>query len=153
MMARQKNKANQDSGASSPPPVNLNLISPVEPLNPGPISPLLEPPDGGLKAWTQAVMGHLVAFNTCGYIASFGVFQAYYQSALGVSPSAISWVGSVQIFLIFSSAPSPVAPWTQAFSHDLLQRRALAAVRCFYDLTRHWILATVSRSSRVHRSG
>ncbi|KAJ5836057.1 Major facilitator superfamily domain general substrate transporter [Penicillium robsamsonii] len=59
------------------------------------------PPDGGAKAWTQAAMGHLVAFNTWGYIASFGVFQAYYQSTLGVSPSAISWVGSVQIFLIF----------------------------------------------------
>jgi MFS family permease len=59
------------------------------------------PPDGGVKAWTQAVMGHLVAFNTWGYIASFGVFQAYYQSTLGVSPSAISWVGSVQVFLIF----------------------------------------------------
>ena len=59
------------------------------------------PPDRGVKAWTQAVMGHLVAFNTWGYIASFGVFQAYYQSTLGVSPSAISWVGSVQVFLIF----------------------------------------------------
>jgi predicted MFS family arabinose efflux permease len=46
-------------------------------------------------------MGHLVVFNTWGYIASFGVFQAYYQSMLGVSPSAISWVGSVQVFLIF----------------------------------------------------
>ncbi|EPS28689.1 hypothetical protein PDE_03635 [Penicillium oxalicum 114-2] len=60
-----------------------------------------DPPDGGLTAWTQAVMGHLVAFNTWGYIASFGVFQAYYQSNLGVSSSAISWVGSLQVFLIF----------------------------------------------------
>ncbi|GAB1200959.1 hypothetical protein APSETT444_010341 [Aspergillus pseudonomiae] len=66
--------------------------------SPPPIDP---PPDGGLNAWTQAVMGHLVCFNTWGYIASFGVFQAYYQSSLGVSSSAISWVGSVQIFLIF----------------------------------------------------
>ncbi|KAB8259367.1 major facilitator superfamily domain-containing protein [Aspergillus pseudonomiae] len=66
--------------------------------SPTPIDP---PPDGGLNAWTQAVMGHLVCFNTWGYIASFGVFQAYYQSSLGVSSSAISWVGSVQIFLIF----------------------------------------------------
>ncbi|KAL1856158.1 hypothetical protein Plec18167_006472 [Paecilomyces lecythidis] len=63
--------------------------------------PIDPPPDGGLKAWTQAVMGHLVCFNTWGYIASFGVFQAYYQTNLGVSSSAISWVGSVQIFLIF----------------------------------------------------
>jgi hypothetical protein len=42
-------------------------------------------------------MEHLVAFYTWGYIPSFGVFQAYYQSALGVSPSAIFWVESVQV--------------------------------------------------------
>ncbi|KAJ5749547.1 Major facilitator superfamily domain general substrate transporter [Penicillium manginii] len=51
---------------------------------------------GGLKEWTRA-MEHLVAFYTWGYIPSFGVFQAYYQSALGVSPSAIFWVESVQV--------------------------------------------------------
>ncbi|KAI9676812.1 MAG: hypothetical protein M1817_006651 [Caeruleum heppii] len=59
------------------------------------------PPDGGAVAWTQALMGHLVVFNTWGYINSFGVFQAYYSRTLGQSPSAISWVGSVQIFLLF----------------------------------------------------
>ncbi|KAJ6188833.1 hypothetical protein N7519_003741 [Penicillium mononematosum] len=30
------------------------------------------PPDGGLKAWTQAVMGHLVVFNTWGHQLSHG---------------------------------------------------------------------------------
>ena len=33
------------------------------------------PPDGGLQAWTQAVMCHLIVVNTWGYITSFGVFQ------------------------------------------------------------------------------
>jgi hypothetical protein len=32
-------------------------------------------------------MGHLVVFNTWGYIVTFGVFQAYYESTLGVSAS------------------------------------------------------------------
>lgn len=64
-------------------------------VDPGP------PPDGGAKAWTQAAMGHLVVFNVWGYINSFGVFQAYYVSALQQPPSSISWVGSVQIFLLF----------------------------------------------------
>ncbi|KAK1855167.1 MFS monocarboxylate transporter [Colletotrichum chrysophilum] len=59
------------------------------------------PPDGGFQAWSQTVVAHLVMFNSWGYINSFGFFQSYYVSALGVSPSAISWVGSVQIFLIF----------------------------------------------------
>ena len=59
------------------------------------------PPDGGLKAWTQVLVGHLVVFNTWGSISSFGVFQAYYVTALKRSPSDISWVGSFQILLIF----------------------------------------------------
>jgi MFS family permease len=59
------------------------------------------PPDGGLVAWTQAIMAHLVVFNTWGYINSFGVFQTYYVDALRRPPSDISWVGSIQIFLVF----------------------------------------------------
>lgn len=59
------------------------------------------PPDGGLQAWTQAACVHMTIFSTFGYITSFGVFQTYYQNTLGVSPSAISWIGSIQIFLLF----------------------------------------------------
>lgn len=64
-------------------------------IDPGP------PPDGGLQGWTQALMAHLIVFNTWGYINSFGVFQTYYVETLGHPPSDISWVGSVQIFLLF----------------------------------------------------
>lgn len=59
------------------------------------------PPDGGLRAWTQVALGHLIIFNTWGYINSFGVFQNYYTTALDRAPSDISWVGSIQIFLLF----------------------------------------------------
>ena len=55
-------------------------------IDPGP------PPDGGLLAWTQVLMGHLIVFNTWGYINSFGVFQTYYVATLGHPPSDISWV-------------------------------------------------------------
>lgn len=60
-------------------------------VNPGP------PPDGGIKAWTQACMGHLVILNTWGMIATFGVFQTYYTNDLGMEPSAVSWIGSMQM--------------------------------------------------------
>lgn len=63
--------------------------------NPGP------PPDGGLTAWVQAAMLHLTILSTFGYTTAFGSFQTYYQSVLGVSQSTISWLGSVQIFLLF----------------------------------------------------
>lgn len=39
--------------------------------------------------------------NTWGFINTFGVFQTYYVTALGRPPSDISWIGSIQIFLLF----------------------------------------------------
>ena len=59
------------------------------------------PPNGGLVAWTQVVMGHLLVVNGFGYVTSFGIFQSYYTTTLGRSASDISWVGSFQIFLLF----------------------------------------------------
>ena len=59
------------------------------------------PPDGGSQAWLQVVVGHLVIFNSWGYISAFGVFQAYYETTLQRPPSDISWIGSFQTFLIY----------------------------------------------------
>jgi MFS family permease len=39
--------------------------------------------------------------NTWGIINSFGLFQTHYTATLGRSPSDISWIGSIQIFLLF----------------------------------------------------
>jgi MFS family permease len=46
-------------------------------------------------------MGWLIIFVTWGYVNSFGSFQAYYTSVLPESPSTISWIGSIQVFLTF----------------------------------------------------
>ena len=59
------------------------------------------PPDGGTRAWLQILAGHLIETLTWGYSASFGVYQLYYTSTLGMSPSQVSWIGSVQVFLTF----------------------------------------------------
>ncbi|KAH6994586.1 hypothetical protein EDB82DRAFT_476315 [Fusarium venenatum] len=60
-----------------------------------------EPPDGGLKAWLQVLAGHLAMFNTWGYFISFGIFQPHYESEFSLPPSTISWIGSLQVCLIF----------------------------------------------------
>jgi hypothetical protein len=63
---------------------------------------LLQPaPNGGLQAWMQVLMGHLVLINGWGYLSSFGLFQSHYTSTLDATPSAISWIGSMQIFLVY----------------------------------------------------
>ncbi|KAH7127761.1 major facilitator superfamily domain-containing protein [Dactylonectria estremocensis] len=64
-------------------------------IRPGP------PPDGGLQAWLQVLGCHLVVMNSWGFVNSFGVFQAYYTTTLDRQPSDISWIGSMQTFLLF----------------------------------------------------
>ncbi|KAL2268021.1 hypothetical protein VTJ83DRAFT_2867 [Remersonia thermophila] len=59
------------------------------------------PPDGGWRAWVAVASTHLIVMNTWGMVSSFGVFQAHYTVSLSRPPSDISWIGSVQIFLLF----------------------------------------------------
>ncbi|KXH65199.1 major facilitator superfamily transporter [Colletotrichum nymphaeae SA-01] len=58
--------------------------------------------DQGLVAWLQVLGSWILFANTWGLTNSFGVFQAYYSNVLlpDVNPSAISWIGSIQIFLM-----------------------------------------------------
>lgn len=61
-------------------------------------------PDGGRQAWLVAAGASCVFFCTLGYTNTFGVFQAYYMFNQLPDQSAdnISWIGSVQAFLIFA---------------------------------------------------
>jgi len=56
------------------------------------------PPNGGWTAWSQVLGGHIVTFFVWGFITSFGMLQAYYTSTGVLSPSNISWIGSLMIF-------------------------------------------------------
>lgn len=46
------------------------------------------------------MLSSLVLVNTMGYANSYGIFEQYYVSELGLSVSQISWAGSTQIFLV-----------------------------------------------------
>lgn len=67
----------------------------VASFDPGPA------PDGGLTAWIQVLCTHLTIFTTFGFFTSFGVYQTYYENTLGIAPSTISWIGSIQVFFLF----------------------------------------------------
>ncbi|KAI0383112.1 MFS general substrate transporter [Hypomontagnella monticulosa] len=60
-----------------------------------------EPPDGGWRAWSQIVPGHIANMMSWGYATGFAVFQLYYKQTLHLPASQVSWVGSIQIFLCF----------------------------------------------------
>lgn len=76
-----------------------NAKKPAPP--PGPPG-ITSPPNGGTQAWLQVFGTFGVFFNTWGLLNTFGVFQTYYETGeLFVEPSSnISWVGSVQAFLV-----------------------------------------------------
>jgi MFS family permease len=59
-------------------------------------------PDGGWRAWSVVLGSSLVLFCTFGYVNAFGVYQSYYSQHMGKSDSAISWIGSFQLWLLFS---------------------------------------------------
>ncbi|KAH8881858.1 MFS general substrate transporter [Thozetella sp. PMI_491] len=58
--------------------------------------------EGGLVAWMQVAASFALYFNHLGLLNTFGVFQTYYETELlsDSSPSAISWIGSVQVFCL-----------------------------------------------------
>lgn len=59
-------------------------------------------PNGGLTAWLQVLSGFFLFFNSWGLINAFGVFQLFYSGVLipTSSNSDISWIGSIQAFLL-----------------------------------------------------
>ena len=61
-------------------------------------------PDHGVQPWLQVLLCHLANVNTFGIINSFGVFQPFYVAQLPShpSPSTVSWIGSLQIFFVYS---------------------------------------------------
>ncbi|KAI9570489.1 MFS general substrate transporter [Boletus coccyginus] len=62
---------------------------------------LIQFPEGGTAAWCVVIGCALVQFCGFGYTASFGVYQDFYtlHYLTNVSPSAISWIGSINVFL------------------------------------------------------
>ncbi|KAF9045397.1 major facilitator superfamily domain-containing protein [Panaeolus papilionaceus] len=63
-------------------------------------------PDGGWRAWSVVVGVFLSQFCTFGYTNSYGVYNDFYvREYLGKTStsSQISWIGSVQLWLVLSS--------------------------------------------------
>ena len=63
------------------------------------------PPNGGLTAWLSVFAAFLLFLIAWGPSTGFGAFQEYYQRDLlaSYSPSAISWIGTVNATLLIST--------------------------------------------------
>ncbi|KAH8204593.1 hypothetical protein TruAng_001222 [Truncatella angustata] len=60
------------------------------------------PPNGGTLAWLQVAASFCIFLNTWGIVNMYGVFQTYYTYDIAETStdSAISWIGSMQMFLL-----------------------------------------------------
>lgn len=84
-----------------------------------------------------------MAFNSWGYANSFGLFQAHYTTSLNETPSAISWVGSIQVFLtLFIGTFSGRAMDAGYYKHVASAGLGLQVLGVFMTslVTRYWQL-------------
>ncbi|KAJ3496182.1 hypothetical protein NLG97_g2845 [Lecanicillium saksenae] len=58
-------------------------------------------PDGGRRAWLVVLGGFLNFTASFGIVNAFGTFESAYQTKLGMSTSLVSWIGSIQMFVLF----------------------------------------------------
>ncbi|WPH02835.1 Hypothetical protein R9X50_00570300 [Acrodontium crateriforme] len=79
-------------------------------------------PNGGLTAWLQVLGSFFLFFNSWGIVNTFGVYQTFYETGIlaSSSPSAISWIGSIQGFLLMmvGSITGPI--YDAGYVHHLL---------------------------------
>nr|VWO98132.1 MFS domain-containing protein [Ganoderma boninense] len=94
------------------PPCHIEATAITFAETPGPDTSALEQqpedvPDGGSRAWTVVLGSTLALFASTGMVNAYGAFQDYYQSTLLPSSSAasISFIGSLQLFLLFAASP------------------------------------------------
>ncbi|TEB18981.1 MFS general substrate transporter [Coprinellus micaceus] len=81
-----------------------------------------EYPEGGMYAWATVLGAVLVQFCGLGYTTTFGVFQDYYTRIYltNASPSAISWIGSVNSFLCIAASLCTGILYDKGYFYHLL---------------------------------
>lgn len=99
------------------------------------------PPDGGMWAWLQVFGTFGVFFNTWGLLNTFGVFQTYYETGelFVESSSNISWVGSIQAFLVLVGGLISGPLYDRGFL------RVLVGIGAFLVVFGHMMLSLATR--------
>ncbi|BEI88625.1 uncharacterized protein CcaverHIS019_0113430 [Cutaneotrichosporon cavernicola] len=100
LMTKHTEFGDEKMGASTPgtltPQLETETTEP--PVGPGPN------PDGGTKAWLTVAGSAFMGFAQFGLSNAFGVFQRHYEThqLADRTPDEIAWIGSIQLFLLFS---------------------------------------------------
>ena len=87
--------------------------STISPIDDGPL-------DSGFRAWATVMGSFLALLCTFGQLTSFGTFQSWYaeHQLQHMSPSTISWIGSLQLWVFFFSVSSGVTCNSNHLTHS-----------------------------------
>lgn len=83
--------------------------------------------EGGFLGCLTLFGGFVGSFATMGQVTSFGTYQAWYaeHQLSAYSPSAISWIGGLQLWvMMFSVSRSPLPKFKSSFFIIFYYRRA-----------------------------
>ncbi|KAG5730410.1 hypothetical protein E4T56_gene14386, partial [Termitomyces sp. T112] len=94
-------------------------------------------PDGGWRAWSVVLGVWLLQFCTFGYANAYGVYNDYYVRNYlrdRYSSSQISWIGSVQLFLVLSGGLVAGRGYDTGYFYHLMIGGSLLFVFCLFML-------------------
>ncbi|KAK1224500.1 hypothetical protein PQX77_012613 [Marasmius sp. AFHP31] len=96
-----------------------------------------ELPNGGLRAWSTVLGGFLLQFCCGGYSVSFGVYQDFYvrEFLTNSSPSAISWIGSVNTCLLIAGGVIAGRLYDRGYFYWLLYGGSILTVFSLFMLS------------------
>ncbi|KAH0578601.1 hypothetical protein H2248_003741 [Termitomyces sp. 'cryptogamus'] len=95
-------------------------------------------PDGGWRAWSVVLGVWLLQFCTFGYANAYGVYNDYYVRNYlrdRYSSSQISWIGSVQLFLVLSGGLVAGRGYDTGYFYHLMIGGSLLFVFCLFMLS------------------
>ncbi|PVF96839.1 MFS general substrate transporter [Serendipita vermifera] len=97
----------------------------------------IEIPDGGRAAWLTVFGAWCILFSTFGMTNAYGVYQDFYVRHFlsNETPSAIGWIGSVQLFFQFSMGAVTGKLFDAGYFHSIMIAGSLLYVFCYFMLS------------------
>ncbi|KAJ3569454.1 hypothetical protein NP233_g5036 [Leucocoprinus birnbaumii] len=94
-------------------------------------------PDGGWRAWSVVLGVWIMQFVTFGYTNAYGVYNDFYvrEYLSDYQSSQISWIGSVQLFLLLTSGLFSGRAFDAGHFHKVMLGGAALFVFCLFMLS------------------
>jgi len=97
----------------------------------------VEFPEGGLQAYCTVLGAFLTQFTFFGYTMSYAVYQEYYTKVYltNVSASAVSWIGSVNLFLGLAGGVFTGRLFDRGYFYVLMYSGCALEIFCIFMLS------------------